>query len=363
MYNHKIPQTSGTVRSMMASPKRALHAGPDDKVYPDTKVAIILRALQGQGVTNSVESPASSGVPQSNLVSINQIIEQYRAILALKSEPWFAFRAGLRFHVSSFGMYGFAILSSTDFRRTIRFAVAYHELATPLADISFREHTELAVWRVVPVANPGVDPALYRFLVELQFGIHLSLHRDVMGSKFAPRELRFTYSPQVDPAAYADAFGYPVTFNQPCNEFVFDSAWLNGVPALGDEASYSELLKLCDERLANLECRIGLLGKVRSAMLIDMTQAPTLSTVARRLHQSPRTMRRKLQEKGATFTALISELRRTLAVQYLRDTNLSIDDIAHAIGLRDVRNFRRSYRRWTGQAASDFRKAFRAPSP
>ena len=48
-------------------------------------------------------------------------------------DPFFAYRVGLRIRVSTFGLFGFAILTGTNFRQTVRVAAKYHELTTPLA--------------------------------------------------------------------------------------------------------------------------------------------------------------------------------------------------------------------------------------
>ena len=104
--------------------------GPDDKVYPPLKIATVLEALAAEDVSpddalvgvsiskDAVGSPATR-------VSINQVIECYRNADRLTRDPRFAYHTGLRFHVSTYGMYGFAILSSTNFRQTMNFAVKY----------------------------------------------------------------------------------------------------------------------------------------------------------------------------------------------------------------------------------------------
>jgi hypothetical protein len=226
-----------------------IKAGPDEKIYPVVKLATIVDALAAEGVSpadalNGVHLSKSAMSSPETRVSLNQVIECYRNAARLSRDPRFAYHAGLRFHVSTYGMFGFAILSSMNFRQTMNFAVKYHQLATPLAELSFREAGDRAAWAIVPIPHPRVDAALYKFLVELQFGIHVSLHRDVMGSSFVPRELHVTYSPPDDAQTYAKAFGCELLFGRSENEFVYDAAWLDGTPTLGNEITYSTILKL-----------------------------------------------------------------------------------------------------------------------
>jgi AraC-type transcriptional regulator len=115
--------------------------GTDEKIYPLVKIAIVVDALKEAGVPPA-EALRGSHVAADELycaatrVSLNQVVEVYRNAARLAPDPDFAYLTGLRFHVST---YGFAILSSTNFRQTMRIAMQYHQLATPLAEIFFRE--------------------------------------------------------------------------------------------------------------------------------------------------------------------------------------------------------------------------------
>jgi AraC-like DNA-binding protein len=342
-----------------------IEARLDERIYPVVKVATVVDALAAEGVSpddalagahlssSAIYSPATR-------VSLNQVIECYSNAARLSRDRRFAYRAGLRFHVSTYGMYGFAILSSTNFRQTMNFAVRYHQLAAPLAEITFAEADGLAVWTIDPIPHPRVDAALYKFLVELQFGIHLSLHRDVMGSSFLPRELRVTYPPPDDAQDYAEAFGCKVTFGQAHNELLFEAACLDRAPQLGNEITYSALKKLCDELLDDLRLRVGLVGKVREILLVNLLRPTSFEAVAEYLHMTTRTLRRKLRDEGVSFRQLVDELRMQVAIKYLRDTDLTIEEIAHALGFSDAANFRHAFRRWSKGAPLEFRDRLRA---
>jgi AraC-like DNA-binding protein len=335
-------------------------AGSDEKIYPVVKIATIVDALAAEGVSpvdalrgvelsqNEISSPAT-------LVSLNQVIECYRNAAKLSRDPHFGFRAGLKFHVSTYGMYGFAILSSTNFRRTMRFAMDYHQLATPLTNISFQEESRYAAWTISPIPHPWIDAPLYKFLVEHQFGVIISLLRDVMGLAFAAQEFHVTYNPSDDATAYSTVFEGEVLFGRPQNKLVFDTAWLDSAPKLGNEITYSAILKLCDELIEELQLRIGVIGKVREILLGDLTSPPSLDSVADRLHMTQRTLRRKLREEHTSFRKVVDELRMFVAVKYLRDTKLTTEDIAYALGFSDAANFRHAFRRWTKCAPVDFR--------
>jgi hypothetical protein len=97
-------------------------------------------------------------------------------------------------------MYGFAILCCPDFSDAMTFAGRYHSLAAPLAKIEFNEEEGFGSWTIEPNLHAAIDPQVYRFITEMQIGIHISLMRDIMGAAFTPDCVSLTYSETDDSA-------------------------------------------------------------------------------------------------------------------------------------------------------------------
>ena len=64
----------------------------------------------------------------------------------------------------------------------------------------------------------------------------------------------------------------------------------------------------------------------------------------------PKTLTRRLRNEGTTFRGLLDELRLQLAERYLRQPNLSVDEVAFLLGYSERSAFHRAFRRWTGRA-------------
>jgi AraC-like DNA-binding protein len=112
---------------------------------------------------------------------------------------------------------------------------------------------------------------------------------------------------------------------------------------------------LCDDLLNDLKLRIGVVGEIRALLLRNITNPPTLATIAKGLEVSDRSLRRQLREQGISFRGLLDELRMQIALKYLRTTRLANEDIALALGFSDATNFRRAFRRWTNKSPSEIR--------
>jgi AraC-like DNA-binding protein len=279
----------------------------------------------------------------------------YQNAMQLSADRHLPYRIGTTIHVSTYGMYGYAILCCPDFRKAMDFATRYHALAAPLATIEFREEGERSTWSIEPILHSVADRRLYRFIAELQIGIHISLMRDIMGQAFAPQEVCLSYPQADDFGLTEELVGCSVRFVRPANQIVFNSSWLDQAARLGNKTTYPAILAMCDDLLSDLTLRTGTAGKVRAILLRDIANPPTFDATAKLLEFNARSLRRQLRQQGISFRGLRDELRAQLALRYLRSTNLANEDIALALGFSEASNFRRAFHRWMGKAPSQIR--------
>ena len=73
-----------------------------------------------------------------------------------------------------------------------------------------------------------------------------------------------------------------------------------------------------------------------------------MTEIAATLGMSRRTLARRLATEGATFTGILEEMRRDLALGYLEDASLSISQIAWLLGFQEVSAYTTAFKRWTG---------------
>ncbi|MER8046659.1 AraC family transcriptional regulator ligand-binding domain-containing protein [Streptomyces sp. NPDC094032] len=81
----------------------------------------------------------------------------------------------------------------------------------------------------------------------------------------------------------------------------------------------------------------------------------TLPATAARLAVSPRTLQRRLDEHGTSWTAELEAVRRAEITRLLGTTDLPVDTIAERTGYADARTLRRAVLRWTGHTPTALR--------
>ncbi|MBW1996657.1 MAG: helix-turn-helix transcriptional regulator [Deltaproteobacteria bacterium] len=71
---------------------------------------------------------------------------------------------------------------------------------------------------------------------------------------------------------------------------------------------------------------------------------------------SARTLQLKLRAENTCYQTLLDELRKDIAVNYLRRRELSVAEISYFLGFSEPRSFSRTFKRWTGITPGEFRK-------
>ena len=314
-----------------------LTVGSSDKVYEATKLGAVFDMLAGAGIAaeailRGTNIPLADVHSPQARISLTQLMTVCQNALRLSTDRHLPYRIGASIHISTYGMYGYALLCCPDFRKAMEFAMRYHALAAPLAAIDFSEDKAHARWTIEPNLHALADSALYRFVAEMQIGIHISLMRDIMGPGFAPSEITLAYPQAPDFDLPLDHVGCPVRFDRPANQIVFKAQWLDRSADLGNKTTYPTIVALC-----------------------DIANPPTFEAIAKMLGVNDRSLRRQLRQQGFSFRGLHDELRTQIALKYLRNTALANEDIALALGFSDAANFRRAFHRWTNKAPSDIR--------
>lgn len=334
--------------------------GIDDRVEPPHKMAVLVDILHEEGIAPE-EALAGSGIDAQQVqapevrVSARQLLSVCSNALRLSKDPGIALKAGKRIHITHFGLYGYALLSSATPRDAIDFAIKYRPLAAPLIGLRFEEAAGEAVWEFSDVLSLGVDSELFRFVLEFQLGTQLSLHGDILGQSVTPVEIRTVYPAPPHASVYEEILGCPARFGQARNELRFSREWLEQRLTFANPITAALVRETCDQLLSQLKTSSGLAGKVFGMLMAQPGRFPDVETVAGQLHMTSRTLRRKLQAQDTSYQTILTEVRKQLAMDYLRKTRMSTEDIAASLGFSDAANFRHAFKKWSGKTPSEFR--------
>jgi len=334
----------------------------DQRIYAPYKIATLAQVAAEAGIAIDVVL-AGTGLGAAQLsdpqikTSVRQLVAASRNVVQAGAPADTGMEAGSRMHISSYGMYGYALLCCATLRDVTQLAVKYHRLATPTVGMSFREEDGEAVWSFDSIVGLDVDDPLYRFFVEFQFGIHTTLGKDLMGPVFKLSHVRARYAAPADRTPYRQHLRCKAEFEQPVNELRFAVELLDQHPTYHNPITVAMVSEVCERLLEEARRDAGVGAQVSRLLMEVPGRFDDMETLARKLNTTSRTLRRRLHLEGTSYQDLLAEVRCNLAKEYLRSTRMTTEDIAETLGFSDAANFRHAFRRWTGRNPSDFRRA------
>lgn len=333
---------------------------PERRVYLAFRIHAVLTALADEGVAAEA-ALAGSGLDASQLtdastrVSYRQLETVFRNALRLSKDPAIALRAGRRMHITAYGTYGYAGLCAPSVGDAIAFGVKYHRISGSVVDMAFSSDGKTVVYAYEPLIWSDPSQDLYRFAIEFALASHLTVTQDLLGKATKPMRVNVAYAPPAHARAYRALLRCRVHFLQPNNELAFDAALIARPMPLANPVAYASGSEMCERLLGELSADGSLASEIRSVLIMHPGRFPDAEAMAEQLAMHPRALRRRLNTEKTSYRHLLAEVRSRLAIEYLRRTKMTSDEIATRLGYSDAANFRRAFASWTGKNPSDFR--------
>ncbi len=224
---------------------------------------------------------------------------------------------------------------------------------------------------VVETGFVGLPRPLGRQGAEFMMAVILRGLRELAGRNIRPIRAAFAHARNADLPEYERFFGCPVEFGR-----VVDEGIASDLLEFSTDAVAAPLLTADPKLLKALEPFCDLAAKERrtasdtlraevekeAEKLLPHGKAQK-QTVARALGMRARTFARRLAVEDTTYEEVVGQLRRSLALQYLKDAGMSLSQIAWLLGYEESTSFSHAFRRWTGRSPSMVRKGKPLPAP
>ena len=192
-----------------------------------------------------------------------------------------------------------------------------------------------------------------------EFGIAVILKalREAAGRNISPTKATFAGGRTSDLGEFRRFYGCPVEFGAAPDRLVFSNETLTVPLVTRDRYLLKTLRPICD---AAAKGRATPKGTVRAAVENEVQRLlphgkAQREEVAKALAMSTRTLSRRLAEEGTGFDDVLDELRRSLALQYIKEPGLSFSQIAWLLGYEGPTSFNHAFKRWTGRPPSEVR--------
>lgn len=255
--------------------------------------------------------------------------------------------------VGSFPLMMHSVLSANTLGDALRYGCHFYHVLTDDVRLSLHSDGQHAMLRLA-LKRPDLDTdhvltetillSWYRFASWL-------INRRILLSATA-----FSYPAPAHVAEYHQLYPCQHQFDAEHTHLIFDAEVLSQ-PLMRSREELKALIKTLPLGFFVKPVYQGSWGhRVRSRLLkVDFADFPSLAELARELHLSERTLRRKLEGEDSSYQLIKDELRRDRAISLLRQRELDINVISHAVGYREASVFIKAFRLWTGMTPGDYR--------
>jgi AraC-like DNA-binding protein len=175
--------------------------------------------------------------------------------------------------------------------------------------------------------------------------------RTLTGTNFKPIEIRIMHDRRKQVPEMEKLLGCAVKTGADVDEIIFPREGGEYPIVTADSYLNRLCVRFCEETLARRGKKTTSPLKVRVENAIA-TLLPhremQFGAVAAHLGMSERTLARRLESEGHTFSRILDDLRLALARRYLAESDMPISEIAWLLGYSEIANFTHAFHRWTG---------------
>ena len=303
--------------------------------------------LKAQGVDPMMFRSPDARLPHATAAPL------WPAAARLTNDPDLGLHVAEGVPPGNYGVLGYVVRTSESLGIGMQRLAQYTRFLHDIAEIKLSVQRDRAVLsHSIPV--PGGLP---RPISEYIVATWLLTFRQATGVKWTPLQVRFPHAAPDDTSEHQRIFGCTPEFEYHRNELAFARNLLN-IPMAKADAALQQILEAqvvtLIEKLPKGEATTD---AVRRLLATELGEGQaTLEQIAPRLHMSPRTLHRRLEDEGTSFRQVLTEVRRELAARHLSERRLAIGEIAFLLGFSEPSAFHRAFKRWTGHAPLAYRE-------
>ncbi len=270
-------------------------------------------------------------------------------------DPCIGLEIGRHWHPSAAHALGYAWLASDTLKDAFQRLVRYFRvITTDKETVELRDGGSVYVFRWDDsLTHHKISDAEY----DEAFAAVLTLCRISAGKRFSPKRVRMRRSPPPCESEFSDFFRCQVDYSAGENSIHLPRRRMEATLPSANIQMARECDRIIDAYLGQLDRdNVAATAKAR---LIEQLPSGSVSEqdIAKSLNVSVRSLQRKLGDEGTTFKQLLDDTRRELALQYIKDPTVTINEMTYLLGYSEPANFSRAFKRWTGRSPRAVRAA------
>lgn len=295
---------------------------------------------------------------KGEIEAVDELAVITNLVRLLPTVPGLGLEAGSRYRLTTYGIWGYALISSPTMHSAAQLALRYLNLTYAFAHFSMQTSNGVTSFTLGDLEVPA---EVRRFVVERDALALRVLQKDIFQAPIPMSRLTFKGPPPSYAAMYTQYFGVEPEFNAPYNRAEFPAHYMDLPLPQANETTAAMCEDICRDLLNQRRSRHGCAAVVRNRLLHTPGKLPDMETIAAELCMTSRTLRRHLVAEGTTFRDLVDEVRLILALELIETAHMGHKEIALRLGFHDLSSFIQAFRRWKGVTPSVYRSQLGLP--
>ncbi len=254
---------------------------------------------------------------------------------------------------TTFHALGFALMVSNNLIDAFRRLYRFYRLISDTIELELKSiDNQFVVSMNINRSKP--NPA--KEAVDMAMATIVTFTNNLLNSDIVPQKVEFKRSAPKDISEYSNVFQAPVTFEHKTNRIFYKLNEVNlKLPSANTEVARCNDNIVIDY-LANFD-KENISNQVHAKIieLLPMGE-PSIEKLAKEMGISPRSLHRSLKKENASYRAILEDIRKHLAIEYLKKQKYSIIEVAFQLGYSDSGNFTRAFKRWYNVSPTRFRE-------
>lgn len=271
--------------------------------------------------------------------------------------PCFGLEWSQAFDPRELGVLGYLLQNSGSVRDALDVIARYSSLVIHPVSIDIVEEgaATVLVWRLAPrLQYKSVQFVLFAT------GAAVARLRTAAGGNWDPVHVELACPELPCKALLRTVFGPSVSFSAKATRIVIATDTIDRQNTTADRRLFNMLQSLADRLLQERGTNLAYTYLVKRIVARRIGHSDvSLEAIAHEMQTSPRMLQTHLAAESNSFVRLVQTTKQELAEDYLRETDLPLNEIAQLLGFSELSAFSRAFHRWFGQPPSAVRDRMR----
>lgn len=292
-------------------------------------------------------------------VDFEKAYKVWEYAVSMTKDPLLGLHVGEKTNPSILGLVGHLLQSSCTLKQAFEKVCEHNPVVTDIFIYRIKEMQQQLMLVYEPIETwRKVSPETARQAVDQAMAGTLHVFELLSGKKVYPEKALFTIRKPVSVREYDRIFQCPFSFQATTNALVFSSQQLLQPILSYDQSLFSLFDEILNEKKSQLAQQKSFTEEVGTIITSEFKGIiPTLEIIASRFMITPRTFQRRLKEEGSNYREVSNQIKRELAMRWLKNHSKKVEEIATLLGYSELSSFQRAFKSWSGNTPGKIRKS------